>query len=163
DSTFPKTVGVFIHKSPEQVTDVLRETGLNFAQLHSEETAADLASLNGRAFKAIQPANLDEALAGADTFAVYGPESGPQILIDAYDVNEYGGTGKRADWNAAATVAETYPRILLAGGLTPDNVADAVRKVRPWGVDVASGTERAPGLKDHEKVRAFVQAAKTVE
>jgi phosphoribosylanthranilate isomerase len=81
-------------------------------------------------------------------------------MVDAYDPNHYGGTGKKADWHTAAVLAQRIPRLLLAGGLTPGNVAEAVRIVRPWGVDVSSGVEISPGRKDHDAVRAFITAAK---
>ncbi|MCB0084535.1 MAG: hypothetical protein KDE47_26530, partial [Caldilineaceae bacterium] len=77
------------------------------------------------------------------------------------DPNEYGGTGKKADWTVAAGLAQEYAGLLLAGGLTPQNVAQAIRTVQPWGVDVASGVERAPGQKDHDLVAEFVKAAKS--
>ncbi len=79
--------------------------------------------------------------------------------MDAYDAARFGGTGQRADWDLASRIASEFP-ILLAGGLDAHNVADAIRKVRPWGVDVSSGVERAPGLKDHDKVRQFITQAK---
>jgi phosphoribosylanthranilate isomerase len=78
-------------------------------------------------------------------------------LIDAHAPNAYGGTGQMADWPAARAVAAQFP-IFLAGGLTPENVAGAVAHVNPWGVDVASGVESAPGYKDHRKMQAFVKA-----
>jgi phosphoribosylanthranilate isomerase len=84
---------------------------------------------------------------------------GPAFLLDAHVPGSYGGTGQTADWAAARKIARHYP-ILLAGGLTPENVADAIAQVQPWGVDVSSGVERAPGRKDHVKVRSFVERAK---
>ncbi len=83
----------------------------------------------------------------------------PAFIVDAFNPKMYGGTGERADWLIAREVARAFP-ILLAGGLTPDTVAEAIVAVRPWGVDVSSGVERAPGLKDHVKVREFVGQAK---
>ena len=79
--------------------------------------------------------------------------------MDAAVKGAYGGTGVTADWSAAAELAKQYP-LLLAGGLTPENVADAVWQVRPWGVDVASGVEASPGVKDAGKMRAFVRAVR---
>jgi phosphoribosylanthranilate isomerase len=79
--------------------------------------------------------------------------------VDAYHPDSRGGTGQAGDWNLAAGLARWH-RLLLAGGLTPDNVATAIRQVRPWGVDVASGVEAAPGRKDHDQVRAFIAAAR---
>ena len=82
--------------------------------------------------------------------------------MDASVKGLYGGSGVTADWSAAAELAKKYP-LLLAGGLTPENVAEAVRQVRPWGVDVASGVESKPGKKDAEKMSAFVRAVRRVE
>ena len=156
----PLLVGVFVNETPDTVAAMLNETGLDLAQLHGDETPADFASLTGRICKALRPTGLDDALAAAAVWAPLAAPHGPQLLIDAYDARSYGGTGQKADWTVAALVAGRYPRMLLAGGLTPDNVADAVQVVRPWGVDVASGVEVAPGRKDHDKVRAFVRAVR---
>ncbi len=94
-------------------------------------------------------------------FAIRNPP--PSLLIDTYDPNAYGGTGKRGDWAIAAAICRLYKRVLLAGGLTVENVAEAIAAVQPWGVDVSSGVEASPGRKDAEKVRAFVRAAKSVQ
>ena len=83
------------------------------------------------------------------------------FLLDAFSPTAYGGTGQVVDWSLAAEAASAAP-VLLAGGLTPGNVSDAIRQVRPYGVDVSSGVESSPGKKDHEKVRAFVQAVRLV-
>lgn len=155
-----KTVGIFVNEPIERILAVLDQTGLDYAQLHSDEPPEALAQLRGRGFKALRPTGADEALAQAATYAPLGPIGGPALLIDAYDPTTYGGTGKIADWQAAAAIARQHPGLLLAGGLTPENVAAAIRTVQPWGVDVSSGVEVAPGQKDHAKVRAFVAAAK---
>lgn len=155
-----RCVGVFVHEPPARILQILEQTGLDYAQLHSEETPAVLQSLQGRAFKALRPTSAGEARQAAATFAHLGPTDGPRWLIDAYDPAAYGGTGQKADWGVAAELAREHPGLLLAGGLTPDNVGDAVRLVRPWGVDVSSGVEVAPGRKDHGKIRAFVAAAR---
>ena len=154
----PRFVGVFVNAPPDEVLAVLAQTGLDLAQLHGDEPAAMLRALQGRGFKAVRPTGLEDALALAEAYAALG--AGPDLLIDAYDPHAYGGTGQRADWTAAAAVAQRVPHMLLAGGLTPENVAAAVAAVSPWGVDVASGVEQAPGRKDHAKVRAFIAAAK---
>ncbi len=86
------------------------------------------------------------------------PPNRPDILLDAHVPGEYGGTGRTADWDAATHAARQW-RVLLAGGLTPVNVAEAVRQVKPWGVDVASGVEYSPRATDAAKVRSFIQAA----
>jgi phosphoribosylanthranilate isomerase len=148
-----KTVGVFVNEPPERVAAILEHCGLDLAQLHGDEPPEALAALKGRAFKAFRGVGARHA-----GYAVMGPGA-PAFLIDAYSANAYGGTGQTADWPAARAIAAQYP-LLLAGGLTPDNVADAIAQVRPWGVDVASGVEAAPGRKDHAKMRTFIQSAR---
>ena len=115
------------------------------------------------AYKAIRPRQRGDAEAAAATYAPVMDISParPAFLIDAYHPWHFGGTGETTDWSAAKVLAWRFP-ILLAGGLTPENVAEAVRIVEPWGVDVSSGVEVEPGRKDHGKVRAFVEAAKSV-
>ncbi len=159
-SPIAKFVGVFVNESPARISEILTLAQLDYAQLHGNETPAMLTQLAGRAYKALRPASAEEAVVGADQFARLGPVDGPRVMIDAYDPNLYGGTGKTADWHVAAALARRYPGILLAGSLTAENVATAMQMVQPWGVDVSSGVEAAPGRKDHAKVRAFVQAAK---
>lgn len=159
-SPIPKFVGVFVNESTARINEILALAQLDYAQLHGNETPAMLTQLAGRAYKALRPASAEEAVVGADQFARLGPVDGPRVMIDAYDPNLYGGTGKTADWHVAAALARRYPGILLAGSLTAENVATAMQMVQPWGVDVSSGVEAAPGRKDHAKVRAFVQAAK---
>lgn len=152
-----KTVGVFVNESIEQITIILAQTGLDYAQLHGDETPDWFTSLSGRCYKALRPADGNEAASQAATFAPLGTIDGLRWMIDAYDANAYGGTGKRANWQTAAQLAHQYPGLLLAGGLTPENVAQAIQVVQPWGVDVASGVEAEPGRKDHAKVREFVE------
>lgn len=156
----PRCVGVFVNTPPDEVLAVLAQTGLDLAQLHGDETVEALVALQGRGFKAVRPTGPEDALTLAHAYATLGVNAGPDLLIDAYDAYAYGGTGQRADWGAAAVVAQRVPHLLLAGGLTPENVAAAVNAVKPWGVDVASGVEQSPGRKDHAKVRAFITAAK---
>ena len=156
----PRYIGVFVNETLAAVENTMRRANLDFAQLHGDEPPAMLEALQGRGFKALRPTSAAEAEIEAEWFAELGPSIGPQLLIDAYDPNEYGGTGKKADWIAAAGIAKTCPRLVLAGGLTPKNVAAAVDAVRPWAVDVSSGVEIEPGCKDPDKVRAFVSSAK---
>jgi phosphoribosylanthranilate isomerase len=158
----PKTVGVFVNALPNQVRYVLYTAGLNYAQLHGDETPEELAEQRGRSYKAVRPASLEEALAVATDYAGLGPQGGPTLLLDAYHPSEYGGTGTRADWSVAAALARRVPGLLLAGGLTPQNVLTAIEAVHPWGVDVSSGVEAVPGRKDHAKLREFVRAALAV-
>lgn len=151
-------VGVFVNHSLAEVEAIVAQVGLDFIQLHGNEALTQLQALHGRAYKALRPADAQSAQSQAAHFAPHGAPTGPRWMLDAYDPHAYGGTGKRADWELASQLAAQYPGLLLAGGLSPDNVAEAVRAVNPWGVDVASGVEATPGQKDHAKVRAFVAA-----
>ncbi len=146
------TVGVFRNETPERVIDVLGRTGLKGAQLHGGETAEDLRLVRLRVPFVIQalPAG-DARLAQAGT----GPESADVVLIDS----QAPGSGEVFDWSLAEGAPDGV-RLLLAGGLDPDNVEQAIRKVRPWGVDAASGLEASPGRKDATKVRLFIARAK---
>jgi phosphoribosylanthranilate isomerase len=154
-----RTVGVFVNPSLEQVVRTLDYCGLDLAQLHGEEAPELLAALSCRAFKALRPRDAAEAARQAAAFAHFGPAGGPDLLVDAYHPTLRGGAGQTGDWSLAASLAGQH-RLLLAGGLTPDNVAQAIAQVRPWGVDVASGVEATPGRKDHHRLRAFMAAAK---
>ncbi len=155
-------VGVFVNHTLAEVDAIVAQVGLDFIQLHGNEEVAQLQALHGRAFKALRPADRQMAYDQAALFAPHGPPTGPRWFIDAYDPHAYGGTGQRADWAVAAELARQYPGLLLAGGLNAENVTEAMRTVQPWGVDVSSGVEASPGLKDHAKVRAFVAAVKGV-
>lgn len=144
-------VGVFVNASVEEVRATLETCGLSLAQLHGDETIETLNALDGKAFKAFR--GVPEKLNG------FAREVAPAFLLDASVKGVYGGSGVTADWSAAAELARKYP-LLLAGGLTPENVAEAVGRVKPWGVDVASGVESTPGEKDAGKMKAFVQAVR---
>ncbi|MBL0343920.1 phosphoribosylanthranilate isomerase [Candidatus Villigracilis affinis] len=145
-----KLVGVFVNSPVDEVKNILETCHLDLAQLHGDETPEMLESFNGKAFKAIR-------LSFPSDITGYERNDAPALLVDAAVKGVYGGSGVTADWSAAAELAKKYP-LLLAGGLTPENVADAVRQVKPWGVDVASGVESAPGEKDASKMKAFVKA-----
>lgn len=147
------TVGVFVDETPDHVRTVADAVGLSGVQLHGAEQPEPWARFPRPVLKALVVEAYDDspwqtARAG--------------ILVDAHDPVAVGGTGRTVDWALAARIAATRP-LVLAGGLTPDNVGDAVRRVRPWGVDVASGIERAPGLKDPDRVRAFVAAVRAAD
>jgi len=157
-----KLVGVFVNAPLDEVKRVLETCSLDLAQLHGDETPEMLHALDGKAFKAFR--GVPHHVNG------FAREGAPALLVDAAVKGAYGGTGVTADWSAAAKLAQRYP-LLLAGGLNPENVADAVRQVRPWGVDVASGVEvplqvgrkASPGEKDAAKMSAFVKAVKGLE
>lgn len=144
-----KLVGVFVNSAVGEVKNILETCSLDLAQLHGDETPEMFAQLVPRVFKAFR--GIPSDITG------YERNESPALLVDAAVKGVYGGSGVTADWSAAAELAKRYP-LLLAGGLTPGNVADAVRQVRPWGVDVASGVESAAGEKDVSKMKAFVQA-----
>jgi len=154
----PTLVGVFVNSSLEEVQSILQAVDLDLAQLHGDEPPEFLEQLNGRGFKALRPVSTEDAETNAARYAPHGSME-PVLLIDAYRKDRYGGTGHVGDWSIAAKLAGSYP-ILLAGGLTPENVAEAIQQVKPWGVDVASGVESSPGEKDVEKMREFVAKAK---
>ena len=151
----PLLVGVFVNSPLEEVRSILATAQLDLAQLHGDEPRHMVEQLIGRGFKALRPTSETEARIDAEWFAPYGPNA-PALLIDAYHKDQYGGTGRTADWSIATKLAQHYP-ILLAGGLAPENVEEAIRQVRPWGVDVASGVELSPGRKDAGKMRLFVE------
>jgi phosphoribosylanthranilate isomerase len=153
-----QTVGVFVNTPIDDVITILDQTALDLAQLHGEEPEGALATLAGRGFKALRPTD-SAAAQHASIFTSYPQASAPQILVDAYHPSGYGGTGHQADWSLAASIAQCTPRLLLAGGLTAANIQSAIEAVAPWGVDVSSGVEAAPGRKDHNQIRAFVANA----
>jgi phosphoribosylanthranilate isomerase len=144
-------VGVFVDAAVADIRATMETCALNLAQLHGDETSGIVQSLDGKAFKAFR--GIPENVSG------FVREGAPAFLVDASVKGVYGGTGVTADWRGAAELATHYP-ILLAGGLTPENVARAVRQVKPWGVDVASGVESVPGVKDAGKMKAFVKVVR---
>ncbi len=153
-------VGVFVNESLARVRAIMDIAQLDLAQLHGDEPAEMVRALSPRAYKALRPRDAAEARAAIETYRAVVDGSAPAFIVDAFDAKQFGGTGARGDWNIAADIAREFP-ILLAGGLNAENVADAIRAVAPWGVDVSSGVERAPGLKDHAMVREFVRNAKS--
>jgi phosphoribosylanthranilate isomerase len=144
-------VGVFVNATVGEIQATMETCGLNLAQLHGDESADLLDELGDKAYKAFR--GVPEGVNG------FARQNAPAFLLDASVKGVYGGSGITADWSMAAELAATYP-LLLAGGLTPDNVADAVRQVKPWGVDVASGVESEPGRKDAAKMASFVRAVR---
>jgi phosphoribosylanthranilate isomerase len=152
-------VGVFVNRPPVEVEAILDTCGLDLAQLSGDEPPDDLLVLGLRAFKAIRAVSRSDAAEQARRYRVTAPDA-PALLLDASDTaGSFGGTGQTADWQVAAALAAEM-QLMLAGGLKPENVAAAVTAVRPWGVDVASGVESAPGIKDPQKIAAFVANAR---
>lgn len=144
-------VGVFVDATPGEVAEVVRAAGLDVVQLHGDEPVDRYLEVDARIVK-VAPLRDD-----ADVTAAAGWPAGVMPLVDAVDPDRRGGTGRRADWTLAARLASMRP-LLLAGGLDADNVREAIRRVRPWGIDVSSGVERRPGVKDAERLRAFFAA-----
>ena len=148
-------VGVFVNGGgPEEVARVADEVGLTAVQLHGDEPPEYCRALGGRfVIKALR------AGSGFEPESVLEYEA-DAILLDAFSDHERGGTGLVVDWDVARRVRELVPRLFLAGGLGPENVADAVGAVGPYAVDACSRLESAPGRKDPARVRAFVAAAR---
>lgn len=147
---FVTTVGVFVNETADHINAVADLAQLGAVQLHGDEAPELLGSLERPVVKAVSSVAPDTASRWpAETI----------VLVDAHDPARRGGTGARADWAAAARLAAAR-RIVLAGGLSPENVAHAIATVRPFGVDVSSGVEDAPGLKNRTRIRAFFEAVR---
>lgn len=153
---FVTTVGLFVNPSAEAVRAVLDEVPLDLLQFHGAEEPAFCESFERPYIKAIAAAPGIDLLQSGTVF-----EQARGILIDAYVPGAHGGTGVTADWTS---IPRPFPKpIVLAGGLHPGNVAEAVRAVRPWAVDVSSGVEAAKGVKDHDKMTAFVRGVRDAD
>ncbi len=140
-------VGVFVNQPIAHVNGVASLVRLGAVQLHGDETPEFAAAVTTPVIKALS--------IGAANVRAW--PAWVRLLLDVHDPVSRGGTGRTIDWTAAADLA-SQREILLAGGLTPDNVAAAVARVRPFGIDVSSGVERAPGIKDHQRLRALFEA-----
>ena len=151
-------VGVFVNVAPEEVLRVSRSLRLDAAQLHGDESPEVVAAVSCGlpVFKAFRVSSdfVPEAL---DRYAQVAA-----FLLDASEPGQYGGTGHTIDWALAGRAATSH-RIILAGGLKPENVAAAIRVVRPYAVDVASGVEKQPGQKDHTRLREFILEVRRAE
>lgn len=153
---FVAAVGVFVDESVQKVRRIMQHCRLDYAQLHGHETPRKVSRLDDlQVIKAIRVSEEDD-LKQLQKYDVAG------FLLDAYVKGKPGGTGESFDWDLARAAA-SRAKVVLAGGLNPDNVAEAVRMARPYAVDVASGVEDEPAAKSRELVNAFVRAAKSVE
>ena len=152
-----ENVGVFVNMEGSRIGELVDLLGLQTVQLHGDETNDFVSRLRrktgAKIIKAIRVGPGFEI----SSIAHYGADS---ILLDAYTKGQYGGTGERFEWSVAADAVKLASEVILAGGLTPENVAEAVRAVRPYAVDVASGVESAPGKKNPAKLEAFIANAK---
>jgi phosphoribosylanthranilate isomerase len=145
-------VGVFVNEAgPEEVERIARESGLGAVQLHGDETPEFCRALRG--LTTIKALRVREGYT-AEAAALYSTDA---VLLDAYAAGAWGGTGHTFDWTVARRTREVVPRLFLAGGLTHENVAEAVRVVRPFAVDVCSGVETSPGRKSLQLMRLFIE------
>ena len=151
---FVTTVGVFVNKDFNDIRDITLLTGVTVVQLHGDESPSYCNLVEGKLIKAIRVKN-DSSIEGLKKYDV------DAFLLDSFDKNSFGGSGLTFDWKLAEK-AKQYGKIILAGGLTPDNVEEAVKKVVPYGVDVNSGVEQKPGIKNKNKVKEFIIRSKAV-
>ncbi|HEX5773391.1 MAG TPA: phosphoribosylanthranilate isomerase, partial [Geomobilimonas sp.] len=149
---FVQTVGLFVNETAERVNEVARECRLDMVQLHGDETPAYCDLMERRVVKVFRVKD-GATIAAMQQYRVAG------YLLDAWSSTAYGGTGHTFDWELIRDAGQHGP-LSLAGGLTPESVAEAVKRVRPYAVDVSSGVESVPGRKDPAKVRAFIARAK---
>ncbi|HEY2330122.1 MAG TPA: phosphoribosylanthranilate isomerase [Verrucomicrobiae bacterium] len=151
---FVLRVGVFVNPEVEFVTRAIGECGLNLLQFHGDEPSEFCTQFGVMSLKAVRVRDA-ESLKTLENFHA------DAFLLDAYSKAGLGGTGEKFNWDLAIEAQKFGKPIFLAGGLTPENVAGAVKKVRPFAVDVSSGVESAPGKKDAAKVRAFIGAVRS--
>ncbi len=148
-----QTVGVFVNEDPEKVLSTAAACGLDILQLHGSESVDYCSRFDRRVIKAVRLQSRDELKNLSKYVNVVDA-----LLLDTYVPNKLGGTGITFDWKLAVE-ARRYGRIVLAGGLNPENVAAAISMVKPYAVDASSGLERSPGVKDHEKMARFIKEA----
>jgi len=146
---FVTTVGLFVNMPRKDIQQTMKTAGLNVVQLHGDESPDECVVPGYPVIKAIRVKDA-ESLNGVERYSVAG------LLLDAWNDNHYGGTGEIFDWQLAKRLTAGVP-VILAGGLTPENVAAAVATVNPYAVDVSSGVEISPGNKDHDKIYQFIQ------
>jgi len=148
---FITTVGVFVNEQPSVINESIRIAGINTVQLHGDEPQ-EMCSLWPRVIKAFRVRDFS-------TLDMLKKCRVSAYLLDAYDENEFGGTGQKFNWEIAVE-AKKSGNIILAGGLTPENIDEAIQVVRPYAVDVSSGVEKEKGKKDSDKMRRFIEKAK---
>ena len=149
---FVDAVGVFVDETAEQINKIADRCNLDRVQLHGNESPAFCKKIRRRVIKAIRVKDIQSLKKLSD----YPVNS---FLLDTFSEDQYGGTGKVFDWNLAFP-AKKYGPIILAGGLTPNNVRQAIQRIQPYGVDVCSGVESQPGIKDHKKMQTFLKNVK---
>ena len=149
---FVDSVGVFVNETAEQINKIADRCNLDRVQLHGNESPTFCKKIRRRVIKAIRVKDI-QSLKKLSDYPV------SSFLLDTFSEDQYGGTGKVFDWNLAYP-AKKYGPIILAGGLTPINVHQAIQRIQPYGVDVCSGVESQPGIKDHKKMKAFLKNVK---
>ena len=149
---FVDSVGVFVNETAEQINKIADHCKLDRVQLHGDESPAFCKKIRRRVIKVIRVKDI-QSLKKLSDYPV------SSFLLDTFSEDQYGGTGKVFDWNLAYP-AKKYGPIILAGGLTPINVHQAIQRIQPYGVDVCSGVENQPGIKDHKKMKAFLKNVK---
>ena len=149
---FVDSVGVFVNETAEQINKIADHCKLDRVQLHGDESPAFCKKIRRRVIKAIRVKDI-QSLKKLSDYPV------SSFLLDTFSEDQYGGTGKVFDWNLAYP-ANKYGPIILGGGLTPINVYQAIQRIQPYGVDVCSGVESQPGIKDHKKMKAFIKNVK---
>lgn len=149
---FVDSVGVFVDETAEQINKIADRCNLDRVQLHGDESPAFCKKIRRRVIKVIRVKDI-QSLKKLSDYPV------SSFLLDTFSEDQYGGTGKVFDWNLAYS-AKKYGPIILAGGLTPINVRQAIQRIQPYGVDVCSGVESQPGIKDHKKMQAFLKNVK---
>ena len=152
-ATLPESVnavGVFVDQPVEDVNEIAEWVGLGAVQLHGGETEEYVRAMSRPVMKAIAVDGANPPLVDAWPLSV-------GVLLDVHDPVKKGGTGRTVDWTIAADVAKRRP-VVLAGGLTPENVREAIERVQPYGIDVSSGVEAEPGIKDHGRLKALFEA-----
>ena len=149
---FVDSVGVFVNETAEQINKIADHCKLDRVQLHGDESPAFCKKIRRRVIKAIRVKDI-QSLKKLSDYPV------SSFLLDTFSEDQYGGTGRVFDWNLAYP-AKKYGPIILAGGLTPINVHQAIQRIQPYGVDVCSGVESQPGIKDHKKMKAFLKNVK---
>ena len=160
-SRLPKrisVVGVFVNETEQTMLEIARTVGLDALQLHGDETPAMVARLK-RSFPVIKAIRVKQSLA-VGQLQTY--RASTALLLDGFDTHQRGGTGRTFDWEIARR-AKKYGRVFLAGGLTPENVGEAIRAARPYAVDVCSGVEARPGKKDPARLKRLMGAAKNAQ
>ena len=154
----PLTVGVFADQSYEEINEIVEECGIDLVQLSGDEPWDDCLMIARQTIQVVHVSPLDSP---SDPMALVEPGFAIALMLDSAHGQYRGGSGQTFDWEVARQIASRMP-MLLAGGLTPENVAEAVRTVRPWAVDVSSGTE-TDGKKDYDRVRAFIAAVREAD